>query len=139
MIDGTAALEFWLRSSTDLVKRIGGECYGASDEICPDLKGKKLSFTRIEARALQGLLLVTSTQFGQTALDGPQGAHSPFATVLLATLEAHPNLHFEQVFNDVARATQAARHSSLLPFCSNEKEWPSRTANAHCTRATHPL
>ena len=44
--------------------------------VCPGLKNKKLSFTRIEAGAMQGLLLVTSTQFGQTALDGPTGTHS---------------------------------------------------------------
>lgn len=37
------------------------------DEVCPGLKGKKLSFARIEAGAMRGLLLVTSTQFGQTA------------------------------------------------------------------------
>ena len=55
-------------------------------EICPGLKREKLSFTRIEAGAMQGLLLVTSTQFGQGALDGVSGAHSPFATALLAAL-----------------------------------------------------
>jgi hypothetical protein len=51
--------------------------------VCPGLKNKKLSFTRIEAGAMQGLLLVTSTQFGQQALDGPPGSNSPFATALL--------------------------------------------------------
>ena len=50
-----------------------------TDHLCPKLKGKKLSFSQIEAGAMQGLLLVTSTQFGQQALDGPEGAHSPFA------------------------------------------------------------
>jgi uncharacterized caspase-like protein len=30
-------------------------------EVCPSLKNKKLSFTRIEAGAMQGMLLVTST------------------------------------------------------------------------------
>ena len=44
-------------------------------EACPGLQGKKLSFTRIEAGAMQGLLLVTSTQFGQQALDGMAGTH----------------------------------------------------------------
>src|SRR5262249_25067775 len=34
-------------------------------DVCPNLAGKKLSFTRIEAGAMQGFLLVTSTQFGQ--------------------------------------------------------------------------
>ncbi len=85
-------------------------------EICPGLKGKKLSFTRIEAGALRGLLLVTSTQFGQTALDGPLGTHSPFAKALLASLKANPNIYFEQVMNEVARATyeDAQAHYGFL-------------------------
>ena len=76
--------------------------------VCPTLKGKKLSFSRIEAGAMQGLLLVTSTQFGQQALDGLAGAHSPFATALLGALEAAPNVYFEQVMNEVARGTYEA-------------------------------
>jgi hypothetical protein len=51
---------------------------------------------------------VTSTQFGQTALDGPAGTHSPFATALLSAFEANPGIYFEQVFNEVARATYEA-------------------------------
>jgi Caspase domain/Thioredoxin len=78
--------------------------------VCPGLNNKKLSFTRIEAEAMQGLLLVTSTQFGQQALDGPPGSHSPFATALLAALEANANVFFEQVMNEVAHTTfEAAR------------------------------
>jgi tetratricopeptide (TPR) repeat protein len=86
------------------------------DEVCPSLKGKKLSFTRIEAGAIQGFLLVTSTQFGQQALDGPKGAHSPFAAALFSALEANPNIYFEQVMNEVARATYDAtqKPSGLL-------------------------
>jgi hypothetical protein len=37
---------------------------------------------------MRSLLLVTSTQFGQSALDGPPGQHSPFAAALFAALEA---------------------------------------------------
>ena len=55
-----------------------------------------------------GLLLVTSTQFGQQALDGLPGTHSPFATALFAALEASPGIYFEQVLNEVARATYEA-------------------------------
>lgn len=76
--------------------------------VCPALAGKKLSFTRIEPGAMRGLLLVTSTQFGQQALDGLAGTHSPFATALLDTLADNPNIYFEQLFNEVARATHAA-------------------------------
>jgi uncharacterized caspase-like protein len=77
-------------------------------DVCPSLKNKKLAFTRIEAGALQGFLLVTSTQFGQSALDGPPGAHSPFATALFTALEGNSGIYFEQVFNEVARATYEA-------------------------------
>ena len=77
-------------------------------EVCPNLKGKKLSFTRMEAGAMQGFLLVTSTQFGQQALDGLPGAHSPFATALFSALEANSGIYFEQVMNEVARATYEA-------------------------------
>ena len=76
--------------------------------VCPNLLGKKLSFTKIEAGFMQGLLLVTSTRFGQQALDGPPGVHSPFATSLFASFETNPTVYFEQVFNEVARTTYDA-------------------------------
>jgi len=76
--------------------------------VCPNLVGKKLSFTRIEAGAMQGFLLVSSTQFGQQALDGPPGIHSPFAASMFSAFEANPGIYFEQVFNEVARATYEA-------------------------------
>jgi tetratricopeptide (TPR) repeat protein len=79
-----------------------------TDDVCPNLKGKKLSFTRIEAGAMQGLLLVTSTQFGQLALDGLPGSHSPFAASLFAALEANPRIYFDQVMNEVARTAYKA-------------------------------
>ena len=79
-------------------------------EVCPNLKGRRLAFTRIDAGAMQGFLLVTSTQFGQEALDGPPGVHSPFATALFTSLEASPGVYFEQVFNEVARATYEGAH-----------------------------
>ena len=78
------------------------------DDVCPNLKGKKLTFRRIEVGALRSFLLVTSTQFGQEALDGPPGHHSPFAAALFAALETSPNVYFDQVLNEVARATYEA-------------------------------
>ncbi|MGO9986701.1 MAG: caspase family protein [Rhodomicrobium sp.] len=85
-------------------------------DICPGLKGKKLSFTRIEAGPMQGLLLVTSTQFGQQALDGFGAPHSPFAAALFAALKANPAVYFEQVMNEVARATytEAQKDSGFI-------------------------
>lgn len=76
--------------------------------VCPHLLDKKLSFARIEAGATQDFLLVTSTQFGQQALDGPSGTHSPFAKALFSALEANPGIYFEQVMNEVARETYEA-------------------------------
>jgi tetratricopeptide (TPR) repeat protein len=84
--------------------------------VCPNLRGKALSFTRIEAGAMRGLLLVTSTQFGQQALDGPVGSHSPFATALFAAFEANPGIYFEQVMNEVARATYDAAQKLQAGF-----------------------
>src|SRR5262249_16137152 len=43
-----------------------------------------------------------------TALDGIGGAHSPFAASFFAALEANPNIYFEQVMNEAARATYEA-------------------------------
>ena len=77
--------------------------------VCPPLKvTKKLAFKRIEPGDTRALLLVTSTQFGQQALDGLPNAHSPFAAALFAALEANPNIYFEQVMNEVARSTYEA-------------------------------
>ena len=62
--------------------------------VCPNLLGKKLSFTKIETGVMRGLLLVTSTQFGQQALDGTSAGHSPFATSLFASLESQSDCVF---------------------------------------------
>jgi murein DD-endopeptidase MepM/ murein hydrolase activator NlpD len=76
---------------------------------CPLPKGAKaLSFARIEPGGLRDFLLVTSTQFGQEALDGPPDTHSPFATALLNAFEESPSVYFDQVLNQVARATYEA-------------------------------
>jgi protein-disulfide isomerase len=90
------------------------------ERSCPALKGKKLPFTRIEAGAMKDFLLVTSTQFGQVALDGHAGEHSPFATALLQKLEAHPKVYFEQVMNEIARGTFEAA-SKLAPRRASDK------------------
>ena len=77
-------------------------------DACPNLKGKKLAFTRIRPGTMRSFLLVSSTQFGQQALDGPPGLHSPFALALFSTLAANPAIYFDQVMHEVARATHAA-------------------------------
>jgi hypothetical protein len=75
-------------------------------KICPSFRaGKAVSFKKIEAGEARNLLLITSTQFGQQALDGPKGGHSPFAAALFAALEANPRIYFDQVLNQVAKDT----------------------------------
>jgi tetratricopeptide (TPR) repeat protein len=74
---------------------------------CPGLAGQKLSFARIEPGATDRLLVVSSTQFGQAALDGAAGANPPFAAAFADRLAANPGIYFEQVMNDVARVTSA--------------------------------
>jgi hypothetical protein len=102
-------------------------------QSCHNLEGKKLSFTRIEAGAMQGLLIVTSTQFGQQALDGFRGAHSPFAASLMAALEANPNVYFEQVMNEAANISRAGPRALL-----RAGTWPLRQYRVHECGSTHP-
>jgi protein-disulfide isomerase len=102
--------------------------------ICPGLKGKKLSFARIEVGAFQNLLLVTSTQFGQQALDGERGTHSPFAAALMATLEANPSIYFEQVMNEVARGTYEAAQKQERGFVQIPGKLVGGAAPTDCLR-----
>lgn len=100
--------------------------------VCPNLLDKKLSFTRIEAGAMQGFLLVTSTQFGQQALDGPSGSHSPFATALFSALESNPGIYFEQVMNEVAQATHEAAQKQAVGFLQIPGKVVGGAAPADC-------
>jgi tetratricopeptide (TPR) repeat protein len=75
-------------------------------KVCPPLAlTTPQSFKRIEAGDMRNLLLVSSTQFGQQALDGADGQHSPFAAALFAALDANPRVYFDQIMNQVAKAT----------------------------------
>ncbi len=48
-------------------------------------------------------LLVTSTQNGQLAQDGPPGSHSPFAEALFELMEEEPGQRFDQLFDRVTK------------------------------------
>ena len=48
-------------------------------------------------------LLVTSTQNGQVAQDGPPGSHSPFAEALFHVMEEQPGQRFDQLFDRVTK------------------------------------
>ena len=72
-------------------------------EICPPATKAKLTFRDFKIPNAGNFLLVSSTKPGQVASDGLAGAHSPFARALLDALVATPNVHFDQVFNRVAK------------------------------------
>ena len=72
-------------------------------EICPPATKAKLTFRDFKVPDAGNFLLVSSTKPGQVADDGLVGAHSPFARALLAALSGTPNVHFDQVFNRVAK------------------------------------
>ncbi len=78
-------------------------------KACPgQAVGKATSFREIKPAGIGDLIVMSSTQFGAEALDGPAGGHSPFMTALIAALEQHPRIYFEQVLNDVATRTHEA-------------------------------
>ncbi|MGO9459250.1 MAG: caspase family protein, partial [Rhodomicrobium sp.] len=72
-------------------------------EICPPATKAKLTFRDFKVPDAGNFLLVSSTKPGQVADDGLAGTHSPFARALLAALSGTPNVHFDQVFNRVAK------------------------------------
>ena len=72
-------------------------------QICPPATKAKLTFRDFKVPNAGNFLLVSSTKPGQVASDGLAGAHSPFARALLAALSGAPNIHFDQVFNRVAK------------------------------------
>ncbi len=72
-------------------------------QVCPPATKAKLTFRDFKVPDAGNFLLVSSTKPGQVASDGLVGAHSPFARALLAALSGAPNIHFDQVFNRVAK------------------------------------
>jgi hypothetical protein len=92
-------------------------------KICkPVPTGRAPSFKKIEPSELRNLLLVTSTQFGQQAKDGPPGKHSPFADALFAALQANPRVYFDQIMNQVAKDT----YDTVLRLDESFKQIPGR-------------
>jgi uncharacterized caspase-like protein len=76
-------------------------------QICPPATKAKLTFRDFKVPGAGDFLLVSSTKPGQVASDGLAGAHSPFASALLAALSGAPNIHFDQVFNRVAKTVRS--------------------------------
>jgi len=71
---------------------------------CLQRGARPLSFGSIAVpSSTQRFLLVTSTQNGQVAQDGPAGGHSPFAEALFQAMEEEPGLRFDQMFDRVTK------------------------------------
>jgi uncharacterized caspase-like protein len=71
---------------------------------CPPTRGMEpVSFAPLSAPEAESFLLVLSTKPGQTAKDGPPGAHSPYARALLAWLEKEPAVYFHDVLSQTAK------------------------------------
>lgn len=71
---------------------------------CLSRGARPLSFGSIAVPASTNrFLLVTSTQNGQMAQDGPPGDHSPFAEALFHYMEAEPQSRFDQMFDLVTK------------------------------------
>lgn len=71
---------------------------------CLQRGARPLSFGSIAVpSSSQRFLLLTSTQNGQVAQDGPPGGHSPFAEALFHVMESEPNSRFDQLFDKVTK------------------------------------
>jgi len=71
---------------------------------CLSRGARPLSFGSIAVPASTNrFLLVTSTQNGQLAQDGPAGDHSPFAEAMFHYMEAEPQSRFDQMFDLVTK------------------------------------
>jgi tetratricopeptide (TPR) repeat protein len=70
---------------------------------CPVRGSRAMSFAPLTVPESESYLLVSSTKPGQFALDGPTGAHSPYARALLQWLEKAPEVNFQDVLSYVAK------------------------------------
>lgn len=71
---------------------------------CLSRGARPLSFGSIAVpSSASRFLLMTSTQNGQVALDGPAGGHSPFAQALFHYMEAEPQRRFDQLLDLVTK------------------------------------
>jgi tetratricopeptide (TPR) repeat protein len=71
---------------------------------CPAMRGSRpMSFAALTVPESESFLLVSSTKPGQVALDGPAGAHSPYAQSLLQWLQKEPTVYFPDVLSHAAK------------------------------------
>jgi len=68
-----------------------------------------------EMKSAEGTLISFATGPGQTALDGPEGTHSPFTNALLAHL-TEPGVEIQQVMTEVRAEVHDQTHNGQLPW-----------------------
>jgi uncharacterized caspase-like protein len=68
-----------------------------------------------EMKSAEGTLIAFATGPGQTALDGPEGTHSPFTSALLAHL-TEPGVEIQQVMTEVRAEVNDQTHKGQLPW-----------------------
>lgn len=82
---------------------------------CLSRGARPLSFGSIAVpNSASRFLLMTSTQNGQVALDGPAGEHSPFAQALFHYMEAEPQRRFDQLLDLVTK--RVVQHTAAANF-----------------------
>ena len=68
-----------------------------------------------EMKSAEGTLIAFATGPGKTALDGPEGAHSPFTNALLRHL-TEPGVEIQQVMTEVRAEVHERTNSDQLPW-----------------------
>jgi uncharacterized caspase-like protein len=89
------------------------------DDPFKDLKEASRSVTQdkglAEMKSGEGTLIAFATSPGKTALDGPEGTHSPFTSALLAHL-TEQGVELQQVMTEVRAEVNDQTHKQQLPW-----------------------
>jgi hypothetical protein len=78
-------------------------------------RGVALERGLAEMKSAEGTLISFATGPGQTALDGPEGTHSPFTNALLRHL-TEPGVEIQQVMTEVRAEVSEQTSKSQLPW-----------------------
>jgi uncharacterized caspase-like protein len=78
-------------------------------------RGVTLNQGLAEMKSGEGTLIAFATSPGKTALDGPEGTHSPFTSALLAHLNEQ-GVELQQVMTEVRAEVNDQTHKQQLPW-----------------------
>ena len=81
------------------------------------------------------LIIANSTLSGQLAADGDPGAHSPFASALLARFEADGGAPLRDMLDRTARDVRNATGGTQVPEISTQGGAPDICLNPNCNQA----